>query len=55
MLLARNRFECPPPKRKRPRTWLAESGEIAAEAITFRGSYFEEDGVRDEEDLKPLW
>jgi hypothetical protein len=57
--VVRNRFECPSPaKRKRPRTYLAESGQIAARkdqrgnAALSRSSAESDDG-RDEEDQKP--
>jgi hypothetical protein len=56
----RNRFECSPPNRKRPRTWIAESGQKMTDMtnrrdnVTFSGWHVEEDGVvRGEEDSKP--
>jgi hypothetical protein len=54
----RNRPDCPSPNRKRPRTCLAESGQMGArtnqrgKAIDSCGSV-EEDGGRNEEDSKP--
>ncbi len=55
----RNRFECPPPNRKRTSACLAESGQMVARTnqrgkATGSRSSVEEDGVgRDEEDSKP--
>jgi hypothetical protein len=53
-----NRFACPSPNIKRPRTSLAESGKKAARtnprggAICGSRGSVERDGVRDEEDSK---
>jgi hypothetical protein len=55
----RNRFACPSPNRKRPRTRLAASEQMAARtnprygAIGSSPSSVEKDGGREEEDSKP--